>query len=222
MVLVEAAVESVAAARQAVADGAGRLELCADLARDGTTPSAGLIRLVRARVEIPLHVLIRPRPGDFVYDRDEMAVMLADIAECRRAGVDAVVIGALTREGVVDRVLTAALVSAARPLTVTFHRAVDRTPDIAAALTTLVELGIERVLTSGGAPSAAAGIPVLARLQVAFGGAIGLLAGGQVRAENVASVVAGSGVREVHVGMPDGAEPGRVSRVVEALRGGGR
>lgn len=221
MVLVEAAVESVAAAQRAVAEGAGRLELCADLARDGTTPSAGLIRLVRARVEVPLHVLIRPRPGDFVYDRDESAVMLADIAECRRAGVDGVVIGALTREGTVDRTLTAALAIAARPLTVTFHRAVDRTPDIAAALTTLVELGIERVLTSGGAPSAAAGTPVLARLELAFGGAIGLLAGGKVRAENVAGVLTGSGVREVHVGMPDGAEPGRVRGVVEVLRGGG-
>lgn len=221
MVLLEAAVESVRAAHLAVAEGAGRLELCADLARDGITPSAGVIRLVRARVDVPLHVLIRPRPGDFVYGRDETAVMLADIAECRRAGVDGVVIGALTREGLVDPILTRALARAARPLTVTFHRAVDRTPDIAAALTTLVELGIERVLTSGGAPSAAAGIAELARLQLAFGGAIGILAGGQVRADNVARLVAGSGVREVHVGLPDGAEPGRVSGVAAVLRGGG-
>lgn len=219
MVLVEAAVESVAAAQRAVAEGASRLELCADLARDGVTPSAGLIRVARARLEVALHVLIRPRPGDFVYDRDELAVMLADIAECRRAGADGVVIGALTREGTLDRAITAALVQAARPLAVTFHRAVDRAPDLASALTTLVELGIERALTSGGAPSAGAGIHTLARLQQTFGSAITLLAGGHVRAENVAGIVSGSGVREVHVGMPDGAEPGRVNGVVGVLRG---
>lgn len=222
MVLVEAAVETVADARRAVAEGAGRLELCADLARDGVTPSAGLIRVVRAQVELPVHVLIRPRPGDFVYGRDELTVMLADIAECRRAGVDGVVIGALTREGQIDRDLTAALAQAARPLAVTFHRAVDRTVDPAAALTTLVELGIERVLTAGGAASAAAGAGMLARWQQAFGGAITLLVGGQVRAENVAGIVATSGVGEVHVGMPAGAELERVARVVEVLRSEGR
>ena len=89
-VLVEAAVETLDGAIQAERDGAGRLELCADLARDGTTPSAGLIREVRQRVDIPVNVIIRPRPGDFHYDTGELAVMLADIRECRRAGADGV------------------------------------------------------------------------------------------------------------------------------------
>ncbi len=216
--LVEAAVETVVAARSAVAEGADRLELCADLPRDGVTPSAGFIRTVRAQLEVPLHVLIRSRPGDFVYGDEEMAVMLADIAECRRAGVDGVVIGALTPTGTMAREQTARLIAAARPLAVTFHRAIDRTPDPAATLTTLVELGVERVLTAGGGPAAADGAPNLARLQQAFGGVITLMAGGGVRSTNVRAIVATSGVREVHVGVPADAEAGRVGAVVAALR----
>jgi len=217
-VLVEVAVETVAAARGAVADGAARLELCSGLTSGGLTPSAGLIRVVRSLVELPVYVLIRPRSGDFVYSGDELSAMLADIAECRRAGVDGVVIGALTPEHQINRAQTAALARAARPLAVTFHRAVDHVPDPAVALTTLIELGIERVLTSGSAPTAAEGVSTLARLQRTFGGAITVLAGGQVRAGNVAGIVATSGVREVHVGMPEDAEPGRVGKVVSALR----
>jgi copper homeostasis protein len=219
MVLVEAAVETVAAARRAVLEGAGRLELCADLPRDGVTPSAGLIRTVRALVEVPLHVLIRPRPGDFTYDAPELAVMLADIAECRRAGVDGVVIGALTAEHRVDREQTARLVEAARPLSVTFHRAVDRTEDLAGAVTTLLELGVERILTAGGMDTARAGAPELARLQRSFGHGITIMAGGRVRGDNVSAIVAAGRVEEVHVGLPGNGEPGRIAAVVAALAG---
>lgn len=215
--LVEAAVETLDAARRAVAEGAGRLELCADLPREGVTPSAGFIRTVRTQVELPLHVLVRPRPGDFVYSADELAVMLADIAECRRAGVDGVVIGALTPGRTIDREQTARLLRAARPLAVTFHRAIDLVPDPAAAVTTLVELGIERALTSGGGRTAVDGTPTLARLQQAFGGVITLMAGGGVRGGNARTIVATSGVPEVHVGVPADAEAGRVGAVVAAL-----
>jgi len=220
MVLVEAAVETVAAARRAVLEGAGRLELCADLPRDGVTPSAGFIRTVRALVDAPLHVLIRPRPGDFSYDAAEVAVMLADIAECRRAGVDGVAIGALTPEHQVDRELTERLAEAARPLAVTFHRAVDHTVDLAGAVTTLLELGVERVLTAGGPGTAQAGATELARLQRSFGQGITIMAGGRVRGDNAAGIVAATGVREVHVGLPGDGEPGRIAGVVAALAGG--
>ncbi len=216
--LVEAAVETLDAARRAVAEGADRLELCADLPRDGVTPSAGFIRTVRALVGQSLHVLIRPRPGDFVYSAGELGVMLADIAECRRAGVDGVVIGALLPGHTIDRSQTARLIEAARPLAVTFHRAVDLTPDPAAALTTLVELGIERVLTSGGGRDAVDGCHSLARLQSVFGGVITLMAGGGVRGTNARAIVTTSGVQEVHVGVAAGAESGRVGAVVTALR----
>lgn len=221
MVTVEVAVETIAAARCAVAEGADRLELCADLPRAGVTPSAGFIRTVRGLVELPLHVLIRPRPGDFVYRPEELTAMLADIAECRRAGVDGVVIGVLSAGGLVDREQTARLLDAARPLAVTFHRAIDQTPDPAATLTTLLELGVERVLSSGGRETALEGSRCLARLQRSFGAAITLMAGGGVRGAHVARLVAASGVREVHVGLPADAEPDRVRAVVAALRGPG-
>jgi copper homeostasis protein len=217
--LVEAAVETIDAARRAVAEGAGRLELCADLPRDGVTPSAGFIRTARAMLEVPLHVLVRPRPGDFVYGPDELGVMLADIAECRRAGVDGVVIGAMTSAQTIDREQTARLLAAARPLAVTFHRAIDLAQDPAAALTTLVELGVERVLTSGGGRTAADGSRSLARLQQVFGGVITLMAGGGVRSTNAQFIVSTTGVRELHVGVPADAEAGRVRAVVAALFG---
>ena len=218
-VLVEAAVETLAAAVQAERDGAGRLELCADLARDGTTPSAGLIRAVRERVDIPVHVIIRPRPGDFHYDAGELAVMLADIGECRRAGVDGVVIGALTAAGAVDREMTARLLAAARPLRVTFHRAADATRDLGATVALLAELGVHHVLTSGGAPTALEGAERLAGLERTFGRTIGILAGGGVRPESVAELVRRSGVRQVHVGFPWRAPADRIAGVVAALRG---
>ncbi|MBK8003072.1 MAG: copper homeostasis protein CutC [Gemmatimonadetes bacterium] len=218
-ILVEAAVETLDGAVQAERDGAGRLELCADLARDGTTPSAGLIREVRQRVDIPVHVIIRPRPGDFHYDAGELAVMLADIRECRRAGVDGVVIGALTAAGAVDREMTARLLAAARPLRVTFHRAADATPDLGATVALLAELGVDHVLTSGGAPTALEGAERLAGLERIFGRSIGILAGGSVRADRVAELVRRTGVRQVHVGFPWGAPADRIAGVVASLRG---
>lgn len=218
-ILVEAAVETLDGAVQAERDGAGRLELCADLARDGTTPSAGLIREVRQRVDIPVHVIIRPRPGDFHYDAGELAVMLADIRECRRAGVDGVVIGALTAAGAVNREMTARLLAAARPLRVTFHRAADATPDLGATVALLAELGVDHVLTSGGAPTALEGAERLAGLERIFGRSIGILAGGGVRADRVAELVRRTGVRQVHVGFPWGAPADRIAGVVASLRG---
>lgn len=219
-VLVEAAVETLTAALRAERDGAGRLELCADLARDGTTPSAGLVRLVRARVDLPLHVLIRPRPGDFHYTRDELAIMVEDIRECRRAGADGVVLGALARDRTVDRAAMGRLLTAARPLGVTFHRAVDATPDYGAALALLLELGVDRVLTAGGAPTALDGAERLATAHRSFGGAMRIMAGGKVRSENVVELLRRTGVREVHVGLPWGGPEDRIAGIVTALRAG--
>ena len=218
-VLVEAAVETIGGAVRAARDGARRLELCADLPRGGTTPGPGLLRAVRARVDLPLHVMIRPRAGEFSFDAAECGAMIWDIAEARRAGAEGVVIGALTPQGLVDREWTARLVNAARPLEVTFHRAVDATPEIAAAVETLVQLGVDRVLTSGGAATAEQGLEVLASLAGEFGGRIGILPGGQIRGGNVARIVRAMKVSEVHVGFPAGSEPERVAGVVAALDG---
>lgn len=222
-ILVEACVESVAGAVAAERSGAGRLELCSGLAEGGVTPSAGLVRAVRARVRIPVHVLLRPRPGSFVHDAGDVAAMLADLRDLKLAGADAVVLGSLTTDHLVDRETVARLVERARPLGVAFHRAIDRTPDPGAALATLAELGIERVLTSGGAATALAGAPTLAALQRRFGATVTILAGGGVRHDHVRRLVTETGVTEVHLGprLPDGAglDVAELDAVIAALRG---
>jgi copper homeostasis protein len=198
-VILEACVDSVESALAAQAGGAHRIELCEDLLEGGTTPSAGMIEVCRERLRIPVHVLIRPRGGDFVYSDLEIEVMQRDIALARRLGAQGVVYGALRADGSVDVERTKALLGASRPLSVTFHRAFDFTPDADAALDTLIGLGVDRVLTSGQAPTAVEGTRTLARLVARAAGRIGILAGGGLTEENVAGVVASTGVREVHV-----------------------
>lgn len=218
-VLIEAAVETLDGALQAEREGAGRLELCADLPRGGTTPGSGLLRSVRARLEIPIFVMIRPRPGDFRFSEAECESMLWDIAEAKRAGADGVVIGVLDGAGEVDREWTARLVQAARPLAVTFHRAVDRTADVAASIEKLAGLGVDRVLTGAGPGSALEGVQGLARLIRSSGSGIVILPGGGVRASNAAEILRVTGTRELHVGFPTGAEAGRIADVVARVRG---
>src|ERR1043166_8610519 len=162
--LVEVCVDSVAGGLAAVAGGAGRLELCTGLVEGGLTPSTGLVATVRERVAVPVHVLIRPRGGDFLYDRDEKTIMLRDIAGAKRLGAAGVVLGALDAGGRVDVEHTRLMVDAARPMAVTFHRAFDLTRSPVEALDALIALGIERVLTSGQAASAEAGRSVLAAM----------------------------------------------------------
>jgi copper homeostasis protein len=218
-VLVEAAVDTIAGAVAAEREGAGRLELCADLPRGGVTPSAGLLRAIRARMDLPIHVMIRPRPGDFLFTAPECEAMRWDIAEARRAGADGIVLGLLTRDGWIEREWTAKLTAEARPMSVTFHRAVDATPDVAVAIEVLASLGIDRVLTSGGATTALQGAAMLKRLIQAFGARMGILPGGQVRAANAAEIVRATGARELHVGFPGEAEAGRIAEVASALSG---
>jgi copper homeostasis protein len=198
-VILEACVDSVESALAAQAGGAHRIELCEDLLEGGTTPSAGMIEVCRERLQIPVHVLIRPRGGDFVYSDVEIEVMQRDIALARRLGAQGVVYGALRADGSVDVERTKALLGVSRPLSVTFHRAFDFTPDADAALDTLIALGIDRVLTSGQAPTAVEGTRTLARLVTRGGGRIRILAGGGLTEENIAKVVADTGVPEVHV-----------------------
>lgn len=197
--LVEACVDSVASAVAAERGGARRLELCDALFDGGTTPSAGMIAACRERVSIPLFVIIRPRGGGFVYSDDELDVMRRDIAAARGLGAHGVVIGALRPDGTVDPTRTRSLVEAAGDLPVTFHRAFDFTPDLGAALETLVVTGVTRVLSSGGAPTARDGAPALASLVRQAGKRMGVMAGGGVREDHVRALVDATGVREVHV-----------------------
>ena len=198
-VLVEACVDSVASALAAERGGAGRLELCDALFDGGTTPSAGMIAAVKAAVRIPVFVLVRPRGGGFVYTGAEVGVMRLDIEAARMLGADGVVCGALSDDGQVQVEQTHALVAAAGSLPVTFHRAFDAARDRDAALESLMQLGVTRVLTSGGAASALDGVSGIASLVRRAAGQIEIMAGGGVREETVQEIVHRAGVREVHV-----------------------
>jgi len=193
-ILIEAAVESLDAARAAARGGAHRLELCTDLAHGGTTPD---LNLLQAQLPIPAFVLVRPRAGDFAYTDAEHRTMLEQIARAKRAGAHGIVTGDLS----LDR--TRDLIAAARPLPVTFHRAFDVFPDPVEALERLIGLGVERVLTSGGAPTAPEGAAQIGRLVVQAKGRIGILPGGGIDATNVARLVRQTGVNEVHFSVRD-------------------
>jgi copper homeostasis protein len=202
---VEICIDDVDGGPLAEACGADRVEVCAALSEGGTTPSIGLVDQILARVRtLAVSVLIRPRPGDFVYSPAEVDVMCADIAAVRALdapqGVEVgFVVGALTADGGVDTAVLQRLVAACGPAPVSFHRAFDTLPDLPAALEVLIGCGVRRVLTSGGAGTARAGVDTLRRLVDTAAGRITVMAGGSVRGENVAELVRATGVPAVHL-----------------------
>jgi copper homeostasis protein len=180
--------------------GARRVELCADLAEDGITPSAGMIAVTRSSIRIRVHVMIRPRGGDFCYSDAEYEVMKRDVVFARDLGVDGVVFGILTPDGLVDEPRTRELVTLASPMVVTFHRAFDATKDPLRSLDALIASGVRRVLTSGQAPSAAKGIEVIRQLVTQGNGRIEVMAGVGISTENAREIRDKTGVRDIHVG----------------------
>jgi copper homeostasis protein len=192
-------VDSVASSIAAERGGARRLELCDALFDGGTTPSAGMIAACKDAVSIPVFPIIRPRGGGFVYSDSELDVMRRDIVAARGLGADGVVIGPLGMDGRVHPAQTRMLVDAAGGLPVTFHRAFDFVPDLDEALETLVECGVVRVLTSGGATTARDGAASLAALVRRAGDRITVMAGGSIREDHVRELVTATGVRELHV-----------------------
>ena len=198
-VCVEVAVDDRRGATAAAAAGADRIELCQSLREGGLSPSAGLVAAVRAAVALPIVAMVRPRAGDFLYEADEFATMLADVEHLRRSGVDGIVTGVLTAAGHIDRDRLRELLAAAAPLPVTFHRAFDLCEHAERALDTLLELGVPRLLTSGQANSAPLGAARIASLVQRAAGRLTVIAGAGVRANNVRQLVAATGVREVHL-----------------------
>jgi copper homeostasis protein len=196
--LLEIACNSAASALAAQEGGADRIELFENLEQGGTTPSSGTIAAARDRLKIPLFVLIRPRPGDFLYSELEAQIMLRDIEHCRQLGCDGVVIGALTADGEIDMPLCRELVTAAGPLGITFHRAFDAARDLGVALDQVIDLGAHRVLSSGGCANAVDGSWVLASLVAKAGSEITLMAGAGLNADNIRDVAQRSGCRELH------------------------
>jgi copper homeostasis protein len=200
-ILLEVCVESVASAAAAERGGAHRIELCSNLAVEGVTPNRKLMEKVRRRISLPLHVLIRPRPGDFLYASAEFELMKNDIEQAKRLGVNGVVFGILNRANQIDVARTRDLTEIARPLAVTFHRAFDVCADLSSALEAVVETGADRILTSGGARDADEGSPMLARLVKQASGQLTILASGSIRETNVRRIVEATGVHEVHASL---------------------
>jgi copper homeostasis protein len=196
--LIEICTDSVEGAMAAQQGGAQRIELCANLLEGGTTPSAGMLALARQHIAIGLHVIIRPRGGDFCYSDLEFAVMQHDVTQAKQLGANGVVIGLLNPDGTVDKPRTAALVELARPLSVTFHRAFDMTIDPQQALEDLIDLGIDRVLTSGQEDSSLEGLELITALVRQAGDRIVVMPGGGINERNIQKIVSQSGVREVH------------------------
>jgi copper homeostasis protein len=189
---------SLASALAAQAGGAHRLELCQNLEQGGITPSYGLIRQVRARVSLPVFVLIRPRPGGFMYDANELAIMRDDIIACRELGCAGVVLGTLDATGRVDLTACHELIEVAGPLEITFHRAFDACSDQTQALEDVIALGCQRLLTSGGQATAEAGQAQLAALVAQAAGRIRIMPGAGIAAANVRALAAATGAREFH------------------------
>ncbi len=200
-ILVEVCVDSVASAIVAERGGASRVELCGSLIEGGITPSAGLIEMTRAAVSVDLHVMIRPRGGDFCYDTDEFETMRRDILLAQRLGANGVVFGILDVNGHVDVARTRELVDAARPLNVTFHRAFDMTADLFRALDDVCAAGADRVLTSGGESTSLQAQETIAQLVRKAQDRITIMPGGGIKPENARSLVEHTGVSEIHVGL---------------------
>ena len=178
--------------------GAKRIELCSSIHEGGTTPSAGLIQLAKQRVSIEIYAMIRPRGGDFCYSNDEISVMEADIRMVKQCGCEGVVLGILQKDGRVNVSQTKALVALAKPMQVTFHRAIDMTPDYLQALEDIIETGCHRILTSGQKKTALEGMEAIEILVNQAKGRIEIMAGSGINAYN-AKLLLHTGVNALHL-----------------------
>jgi copper homeostasis protein len=196
--LFELCAPGLAAAIAADRGGADRIELCTDLRVGGVTPDEELLANVLEAVSIPVHVLIRPRAGDFVFSDEEFALMQHQIEAAKEAGASGVALGVLLPDGRVDVESSRTLTELARPMHVTFHRAFDETIDLVEALEDVILTGADTLLTSGGASDALTGASSIAGLRERAGNRIELMAGGGLRLENLGELVRRSGVNCVH------------------------
>lgn len=194
----EACIENFTQALAAQQAGADRVELCENLAVGGTTPSYGTIKACMEKLEIPPFVMIRPRGGDFTYSAEELEIMQEDIDRCKELGVPAVVFGLLTADGEIDVANTRMLVERARPMQVTFHKAFDELANPLAGIDTLVELGVDRLLTSGTKATAKEGTEILNQLIERANGKLTIVAAGKVTRDNLADLSQAIQTTEFH------------------------
>jgi copper homeostasis protein len=178
--------------------GAGRIELCAEPLQGGTTPSYGFIRKALDTVSIPVFPIIRPRGGDFCYDDAEMDIIREDILMCRQMGCEGISTGVAIADGRIDVAKMKLIREWASPMQITCHKVFDAAPDIFEALESLIEAGCDRVLTSGGSPTATAGMDAIIRLVAQSAGRIRIMPGGSVRPENLEALRIRTGAKEFH------------------------
>lgn len=197
----EVCVESVDHAVAAERGGAHRLELCSDLSSGGITPSAGLMQTARRHAKVPIHVLIRPRPGDFCYSDYELEIMRSDIQTAKQLGMDGIVLGVLHENDRVDIAKTKALVQLAHPLPVTFHRAFDTSHSPDTSLEDVIQTGASRILTSGGEARAMDALSTLTRLVQLSRGRILVMPCGGINSENVVPIARKTLAQEFHTSV---------------------
>jgi len=197
--LIEIAVFNLESAITAAEAGAHRIELCSAPAEGGLTPSAATLRLSRKYVKIPIHVMIRPREGDFCYSNREFESMVLDIAAAKMAGMEGVVAGILNPDGTVDEKRMAMLVDAAAPMNVTFHRAFDMVRDQDEALEAIIYAGCSRILTSGGQQTAMLGIENLSTLVQKAANRISIMPGSGVNLTNIKQIAEQTKASEMHL-----------------------
>lgn len=195
---IEICANSVESAIEAQRGGAYRVELCAGIPEGGTTPSYGEIKMARELLSIRLHVIIRPRGGDFLYTPLEQSIMLHDIDMARQLGVDGVVFGCLTPDGDIDLPLMERLMKASEGMSVTFHRAFDMCRSPRKALEEIIALGCDRILTSGQQATAEKGISLLKELNVQADGRIIIMPGCGVNSDNIRKIAEETGASEFH------------------------
>ncbi len=212
--ILEACCQSVQSCLNAQKGGAWRVELCSALELGGLSPSSSTIQLSRSYITLPIMVLVRPRTGDFVYDRIEIATIKREIENCKIMGIEGVVIGLLDSDGEVPYQYLKDLVKAAHPMEVTFHRAFDVCSDPIQAVETIIEAGCSRILTSGQKPKAIDGIDLIAHLNDTYGEDIAFMVGSGVNASNIPQFAA-VGITEFHMSGSTTIDRGIQSDILE-------
>ena len=197
-VILEICAADLRSAINAQIGGADRIELCDNLTAGGTTPSYGIIKLVRHLLSIDINVLIRPRAGNFIYDDNEFEIMKSDISMCRDLGADGIVIGILKESGDIDFNRVLKLIEIARPMSVTFHRAIDLTVDILGNVLKMMEIGVDRILTSGGRNTVYEGRNIIKKMTEIAGEDIIIMPGGGLDLERMEEFIKFTGAKELH------------------------
>lgn len=195
---VEIVVFNIESAMNAQRGGADRVELCDNPAEGGTTPSFGVMEIVRQAVTMDVYAMVRPRGGDFVYTAYEYHAMKRDIEMCKRASLDGVVFGILKPDGTLDKDRCKKLIDAARPMKVTCHRAFDVTRDPFEALEACIEVGFDRILTSGQAQTAPEGLGLIKELVAKAGNRISIMPGSGIHEGNAKKIIDFTGAKEIH------------------------